>query len=254
MLPIAFLLAASGCKVVDAPDNLEELMVFGFEHFEDDERLLVDMLTELRPLVDEQLDALAEGYRIDTLSTETLEEAGIPAPEVADILGAMGQADYRHDLASVLFGVTLPNKDEVYDQFVAYEVVEDTDLDCFLGGSCDTYAATISQTVDVAILGESTQDIDQVWRRLHTEDGQPFIVSRILSPAGVSFRTNIVAIDQQYQLYVLYPQGEGTRRVEAFWVEGRVIGLDIPDSVAVDNFARSMGDQAERVDTFLDSQ
>ncbi|TNE87590.1 MAG: hypothetical protein EP330_18000 [Deltaproteobacteria bacterium] len=253
-LPVVALVGLAACKVVDAPDNLEELMVFGFEHFEDDNAILADMFEELVPLVDAQTEALGEGYRINTLSTENLEDAGIPAPNVDDIMGAMGQADYRHGMDDVLFGVTLPDKTQAYDNYVAYEVTEDTDLPCFLAADCVDYELSVSQTVDVSLLGESTQLIDQVYRRLEASDGTPFVMSRVLSPTGVDFNTNIVAIDQQYQLIVLYPQGQGTRRVEAFWVEGRVIGLDIPDSVAVDNFARSVGDQAERVDEFLDTQ
>lgn len=252
-LPL-LLLPAVACKVVDAPDNLEELMVFGFEHFEDDEAVLADMFEELVPLVEAQGEALSEGYRINTLSTEHLEDAGIDAPDVDNVMGAMGAADYTHELEDVLFGITLPNKEDAYEQYVSYTVREETDLPCFLGADCLDYAASIDQTVDVSLLGESTQSLDQVYRRLVANDGSPFVVSRVLSPGGVEFNTNIVEVDQQYQLFVLYPVDGGTRRVEAFWVEGRVIGLDIPDSMAVDNFARSVGDQVERVDAFLDTQ
>lgn len=254
LLPLLLIPAFTACKVVDAPANLEELMVFGFENFDGSERSLINMFDELVPLVDEQDGALEEGYRIDTLSTDNLEDLGIDEPDVEDIVGAMGQADYTHEMSDVLFGVTYPDKSDVFETYEQYEVLEDTDLGCFLDLDCESYDMTAAQVVQVPILGESTQDVNQLYRRLNGTDGTPFIITRVLSPEGVSFNTSIVDIPQQYQLFVLYPHDGGTRRVEAFWVEAHVIGLNVPDSVAVDNFAGSVGDQAARVDEFLDTQ
>ncbi|MCO4747062.1 MAG: hypothetical protein KC912_19860 [Proteobacteria bacterium] len=253
-LPLLLIPVLGACKVVDAPENLEEILVFGFEHFDDGDEQLSVMFEELVPLVDAQGDALAEGYRIDSLDPEHLEAVGVEAPDVENVLGAAGQADYVHGLDDVLYGVTLPNKADHYDNYESYEVTEDTDLDCFLAGDCADYTMAVTQTVKVPILGSSTQQVDQVYRRVTTPDGDEFVISRVLSPDGVDFSGTLVEIDQQFQLFVMYPEGDGLRRVEAFWVEARVIGLDVPDSMAVNNFAGSVDDQAARVDEFLDSQ
>ena len=138
------------------------------------------------------------------------------------------------------------------DNFESYTVLEDTDRQAFLDGDSSRYEMTIEQTVRIPLLGSATQVIEQVYRRVEGPEGQPWIISRVLSPAGVDFSSSIVAIDQQYNLYVIHPLPEGARRIEAFWVEARFIGVDIPDSVAVDNFASGVDDQAARVDDYLD--
>ena len=64
----------------------------------------------------------------------------------------------------------------------------------------------------------------------------------------MSFSSKIAKVHQQYALVILYPDGGVTRRVETFWVDAEIIGLDVPDSFAVDNAINSMAAQAERVD------
>ena len=251
VLPLMLTFCIS-CTVVDAPDNLEALMVFGFEHFEDEDEVLQDFVEALLPLVDNVEEELSAGYRIDSLPGQALLDVGVSDPEVDNIIGAMGSARYRHTVPEVLDAVTMDDKDVHFDNFESYTVLEDTDRQAFLDGDSSRYEMTIEQTVRIPLLGSATQVIEQVYRRVEDPEGQPWIISRVLSPAGVDFSSSIVAIDQQYNLYVIHPLPEGARRIEAFWVEARFIGVDIPDSVAVDNFASGVDDQAARVDDYLD--
>jgi hypothetical protein len=68
----------------------------------------------------------------------------------------------------------------------------------------------------------------------------------------VEFSTSIVAVDQSYAMFFVYPWNDGARRADAFWVESRVLGAEVPDSFAVSQAANAVGDQAERVDDVLD--
>ena len=108
------------CTVVDAPDNLEALMVFGFEHFEDEDEVLQDFVEALLPLIDNVEEELSAGYRIDSLPGQALLDVGVSDPEVDNIIGAMGSARYRHTVPEVLGAVTMDDKDLHFDNFESY--------------------------------------------------------------------------------------------------------------------------------------
>ena len=42
--------------------------------------------------------------------------------------------------------------------------------------------------------------------------------------------------------------------METFWVDAEMIGLTMPDNMAVNNAVKAMGDQAELIDAVLDEQ
>ncbi len=249
---LTVLLLASACTVVDAPEDIEELVVYGFEHFEDDEEHLIAVGEGLFPWVDDNFEELTDGYRVEDLSIENLENAGVEEPDIDGVLGALTSANYRNTLDAVLPILTAANKDELFEQVEEFDMTEQTDVECFLADECDTWTYTATQTVRVPLLGRSTQTWTQTLRWVHPDEGEPFIAGRSLSPTPVEFSTRIVAVDQSYAMFFVYPWNDGARRAEAFWVESRVIGADVPDSFAVSQAANAVGDQAARVDDVLD--
>jgi hypothetical protein len=254
-MPHALLVALllSGCKVVDAPDSLEELVVFGFVHFDEDASYLEAMGEKLLPAVEEHEDELAEGYYVDLLTAEDLATAGVEEPETEGIIGALGRSAYQHAMVPVVCGITWPDKDETqaYDNYLDYELIDDGNRDCFLAGECDRYDHSATQIIDVPILGESTQTMERSFRWVRPAEGEAWIASKLLSPTPVEFTTSILAVDQQYSFFALYPDGDIARRVEAFWVEARALGAELPEAFAVDMAVGEMQTQADRVDEFL---
>ena len=206
----------------------------------------------LFPWVDDNYDEMTDGWRVNNLTVEHLEAAGVEDPDLENVLGAVAAADYTHGLDDVLEILVADNKDELFEQVEMFEVLEQTDVDCFLAETCESWTYTATQTVRVPLLGRSTQTWTQTLRWVYPEDGERFVVGRSLSPEPVEFSTNIVAVDQSYAMFFIYPNGEATRRAEAFWVESRVIGADVPDTFAVSQAANQIVNQAERVDEVID--
>lgn len=256
MRPTIWFLPAllGGCHAVQAPETIEELVVFGFQHFEDkDEQALVDMEANLSPLVVDNIDQMTEGYAVNQLTAEDLADAGVEDVDVTEIIGAMGAIDYRHDLDAILDPMTHEHKDELFpDNWIVYDVLEQTDRACFLAHECDTYDFVVNQTAKVPALGEATQTLDQSLRWVHREDGTAFIVWRTLAPEPIEFTSNLMAVHQQYALVVIAPNGSVARRIESFWVDAEFIGMDVPEYSAVNNAVKQMGIQADRIDDFLD--
>ena len=245
-------LAYPGCKVVEAPDTIEELVVFGFEHFADDAEYLEAMGTNLFPLIEEELEGLDTGFHVDSLEASHLEAAGVEAADVTAIIGALGAVEYQHDLDEVLCAVTYEEKMEIFNHFVEYNVVRQTDVDCFLEHTCDSFTVTYYQIVTVTLLGDSTQTVTRTFRWVEAEDGSFYVVSRGLSPDPVEFNTTIMEVDQQYDLSILQPVDGEIRRTDAFWVEARFLGADLPEYFVVDTAVDTMRDHAETIDTFID--
>jgi hypothetical protein len=255
MRTMLLVLALSGCKVVDAPETLEELVVFGFENYEDDGRMR-DTHAQLVPLVDANHEDLSDGYRVDQLTADNLANAGVEGVDVTEILGAMGVVDYTHDLDTVLEVISAEDKADRFENLLAYEVTETTDRECFLARECDTLEQTVDETADVTLLGEATRTYTMSYRWIVPEDeDEAVLYIRTLSPEEMVFTGSAIdaQVHQQYAFVALYPEGDVARRVEAFWVDFEVLGADIPDTFAVDNAVNGMASQAERVDEWIDA-
>jgi hypothetical protein len=243
IIPLLPLLLA-GCRVVDAPDAIEELVVYGFVHFDDDVDYLEAMGDKLFPAVAEHEDELAEGYFVDLLTAADLELAGVQDAETEGIIGALGSSNYTNG----------PDKADTvaFESYLEYTLEDDGNLDCFLARECDRYDTTATQRVTASILGEATQTFSRSFRWVEPRDTDPYVVSRLLAPEPIAFDSEILAVDQQYSLVVLYPDGQATRRLETFWVEARALGFELPEAFAVSNAVSTMQNQADEIDAFID--
>lgn len=252
-LALALLLASAGCVVVDAPETLEELVVFGFVHFDEDEAFLRATGDNLIPLAEEHLDELRDGYYVDLLDADDLGAAGVEAPDVTGIIGALGAADYRHSVRDVTWVVTREDKAELFDTVVSYSILEEEgDRDCFLDGHCRRYSVTATEVNTIPILGqaETTQYRQYRWVRL--SDGRQVIFSRGINPDGVELSSDILEVDQQYSFYCSYPAPEDARRLDALWVDARFLGAELPEAFAVDQAVSEMQAGADRTSDVLD--
>ncbi len=247
----ALALGPTGC-VVDAPTDMEELVTFGFSHFDDEPRFLRAMGDGLIPQVDEQFDDITGGWRVDNLTTDHLLAAGVDVGDELHILGAMGGADYRHTLDEVLPVIVHPDKAELFDTYIEYEVSEETDRACFLARECDRYRFAFEQRTEASLLGEATSEGVRQYRWIEPDDGEAYVVGRSLLPEPISFTTDLMEVFQQYDLVVLYPHDGAVRRSETFWVDALLNDDDIPDYFAVEAAASQMRQQAEKIDDYLD--
>ena len=251
LTPLAFALLFTGCKVVDAPKTLEAMMVYGFENV-DSEPEIQTVADELPSLVKRNLEAIEEGYRVNSLRPKNLRTVGVDPGDVEEIVGALGRIEYINDLPDVLDAISHQHKDWVVDNTTFYEVLEETDRACFLKKDCATYSMTAEQVTKQPVIGNLTQTLSQdfIWVE---HNGQDAIASRVLAPDPVDVSSGIVAVDQQYAFYLVRQlPGGGCERTEAIWAEARVLGAGLPDSVMLDQAINGMSKQAEKIDAWID--
>lgn len=246
--------ALQGCKVVDAPDSLEEVMVYAFTNYDESDSYLEAAEENLLALVATQEAELATGYRVNDLTAENLAAAGVDAGDLEGIIGAMGLVDYTSAIDDVVEAVSATNKSERWpDNFDTFEVTDSSDRPCFLAGDCDRLDQTVHEVANlVAPVNSAERTYDVSFRWIQAADQPQAVFIRQLSPDPVNVGWDAMAIHQQYSLVMLWQDGNATRRVEAFWVDAEFIGIDIPDTFAVDSAVSQMGKQAENVDNWID--
>lgn len=250
---LLLLAALSGCKVIDAPDAIEQLVVFGFVHYEEDgyPEATADKLV---PEAEEEDAALREGYLVDSLTSADLVDAGVEgAVETGEIIGVLGAVDYHHALGDVLSFLTRHDKASDDEDTLVYEVERETDRDCFLAGDCETMEQVIFETVQVPVVGEASRTYTQQYRWVEQKGADPLVMIRSLTPEPMAFSSNLISVSQQYAFILLVPAQGGVRRVETFWVDAQFLGVDVPASYAVNNAIKTMNEQAGQVDAGLDA-
>lgn len=249
---MVLLFLSLGCKPIEAPQNLEELVVFGFVHHQEDGYPEATS-EELLPLANQKFEDLQDGYSVHSLTSTDLEEAGMVSPDATDIIGALGGVNYTHSVDEVLSILTRGDKEDLYDDTPVYDLNDTTDIDCFLARECETLEQEITEATEVAILGLSTRTFTQQYRWVEPEGMEPMVLIRTLCPEGVSFDVDWLVVFQQYAFIALYPHEGGARRIETFWVDAEFIGMDVPESTAVNNAVGQMAAQAEDVDALIDA-
>ena len=249
------LLGLFACKVTDAPEDVEDLVVYAFDHTDDSNRFRTASGDGLVPVIDEQFDAMLEGYAVHSLTADDIRGVGVELPEdeELDIVGAASTVDMVSELDPVADVLCDDNLEDVFSATIEYDVNEEIgDRDCFLSHECDGYDIVGTRVTDLGLLGEGTQDFESAFRWVALSDGRTGLFIRQLSPDDTVLGNDIVKIHSNYSFAFLYPKTDGgLRRMEAQWIDAEVVGADIPETFALDIAVRTMANRANELDVFL---
>ena len=251
MTTLLFFPLLAGCSTIEAPDNLESLVVFGFVHVTDDEEYGRTFDEGVRPLLDLHAEDLDVGVKVDALSAEDLSGAGVEDPDEQSIIGVSAANHYRADVAGLAEVLTRPDLQNVYEMTVGYELIRESDRECFLDQSCDLYTQEAVRINDLGFFGTSSQTFTKQFRWIETADGERILLLRTLSPQPVDVSRDIFKIHQQYDFSLFTPHEGGTRRLENFWVDADVVGMDVPDTFALDQAVKAMKNTRDELDAIV---
>ncbi len=251
-LAMSALLLGGGCKALpDAPEALDDLASFLYEHVmdDDDDYLLAGInnlntwlaadfvpTEELDGDFDTNFDATAGGYAVTNLTVEAVKSLDGVERNLDDLLGAavgydmdltveqINEAFIGEDMKEVL-----PGRYQSYVRTFANE----TDRDCFLEKRCDRLEFDISVTVDYPLSLTVEADSRVHYRRVNMDDDTDVVLQRtwMLEP-GVSSR-DWIEIEQQYYLSAHLVRGSGARRVDVTWVKAFLGDTPVPVDMAL---------------------
>lgn len=254
------LLLLTGCVVVDAPEDFEDMVAYGFANFDGGEEYTRALSEKLIPYVVDNVEPLEEGYRVTALGVDELGAAGVEVTEdmlestdTGDVVGIIGAAStvyYGTDLDGAAWIVTFPDKELMIENMQAYDFVDSTDLQCFLDKTCDSFEASVEETTEVVVIGVTTRRFTLEARRTYLEDGTEVITARTLAPEPSEIEADWLQVHQQYGYSFLFESEAGVRRIEGFWVDADVIGMDVPDYFAVEQAVGAMAKSAEEMEAY----
>ncbi len=234
--------------VTVAPDDIDAMTGFGFQHLPGDrDRPLESLGEKLQPWIEDNFTSAEEGFQVLPLGAEELAAWDVEVGEETAVLGAMVGLDYRSDLDQVLLGMTWPDQSEIFSSFLEFERQELEDRACFLSGECDTHSVIDEVLFDVGAL-EITSRYTATTRYRHIESDKGRAVGwGFVTPDPVEFNVDYLVVNQQYGFSWLYPNASGgTRRVHAVWVEAELVDVDLPEdfqlSMAIQGMVRSAGE------------
>mgnify|MGYP001826986567 CR=1 FL=1 len=187
-----------------------------------------------------------------TATMDPSDHYGPKGAKVGKLWDAMGLIPYRNPVDPVMEIVTSHEKDALFDHITEYSAEDIGDRACFLGHECDVLGQEVFETVQIAVLGTSERHYTHTIHWIDHETYGRSVAIRSLSPHPVEFSSNLARVNQQYGLVYIIPDGDGARRVEAFWADAEVIGIDVPDRFAVDTAVNRMSDTAEDIDDLID--
>ena len=238
--------------MVDAPDSLADLLVFGFVNFEQPAEYPQATAEGILPQTDTFATELEDGYRITPLNQEDLESARLNGTIEAEIVGMSAEVGMTSSLSDFARAWSNPHMEEVLSTTLSFAVgKEDGDLDCFVDRRCETYGFDAHREVDLTIFGTATQDFRREFRWTSLESGTPVLTVRETIPTETTMTSPVLVIHQEY-VYTMLFDDDGTQRLDAYWIDAEVIGADIPDSFALDFAVKGMKKAAEDVDLWVD--
>jgi hypothetical protein len=250
LIPVLLLL---GCPPpVQAPENIEDMMNFGFIYFDDKPTYIHSLNDNLMPFLRENADQAADGWSVHSLSTEDLEAAGVEDKDVSNIIGAAAMATYHLDLDTTARGVTWPDKTETIDTVLEFRVLEESeDRACFLSKECTRYDVVAEQRTQLPLSIVATQTYTTQYRWILSYENLEILLIRGLTPDGIAFDSDIIEVLQQYSFAVIFQEGKVTRRMEAFWVDGRLLGSSVQEGYAVNQAINTMHRNAGQIEDFF---
>lgn len=223
MLP--FLLA---CAPPAAPERFEDMMGFGFEHLGDqDPRPLEDLAVKLRDWLEANFDDLADGYAISPLTEANLVGAGVDASVEEGIVGVVAGVRMAVSLDRVAHGLAWDDQQDIFSSYLAFERATAHDPLCFEAGDCLVLDTVDTVTADVGLGITYDTEYDLGYRWIELDDGSPTVFRRMSGPDPVEFNKDFLAVHQQYGFSFFYENEDGqTRRIQAIWADGEVVGGD----------------------------
>ena len=257
MLKAGFISAGAllcvACRPPEAPETLDDLASYLFEHtWDEDERYLQPGLSNLEAWLEEHFEETSEGYEVTNISAEAVASVALEDRDLTDLIGA-----------AVGYDVALP-ADQVVDlmlyedpvamfpgDYDAYEREFLKNEECFRDRSCSTTELYVSVVANypLNITGRSDTHMQYHWVEL--ESGWA-TVQRSWTRWEPDISVDWLRVIQQYYLAVTLPKDEAsTRRLEAMWLQAEILSADIPDSMALNMTIDTMAKTGEQLEAYV---
>lgn len=236
-----------GCRPPEAPETLDELASFLFEHtWDEDETYLEPGLENLLVWLDAHFEETSEGYEVTNITPAAVASVTGEERDLEGLLGAAVGYDVGFPPEDVVDVMVFHDPLEVYPgEYESYTREYLSDTGCFQDRSCATleFYVHLVANYPMGITGESDTHVQYHWVEL--EDG-PAAIYRNWTRWTPNISVDWLQVEQQYYLSATLPKKDGTtRRIEAMWLQAELVNTSIPEAMAlnmtIDTMAKTGG-------------
>jgi hypothetical protein len=239
----------------EAPDKLEDLCTYVFTHFDDDDpEELQAGLDNLDAWLSkgDNLAQTVEGYQITNLDKEAIQGIDTSTQKVSGLVGAAVANEHEWSLKQMSIATVTADWAEVVPKnYDVYERTFHKDKSCFPSKDCERIAATAYGEAKFAGLIQVVTRNRIQFRWVETEELGWVLLHRswLTEPAEVSLDS--IQVNAQYFLAMTLPDGGGTTRVQATWMDSDYGALPVTEDGAKREIVKSMSNQGEAIDEWL---
>lgn len=233
LIPIALSLIA--CQPPQAPEELDDIMSYLFEHHPDRSKRALTAGTEnLNNWLESHKDETWDGFQISALSQEAVDELDDRERDLSDLIGVAVGYDIDYSVEEVIDVILFADPLEFNQgDIVEYKrtIVEGTE-ECFAAKECDRLAYMTEALGNYPLGLEVRSKTMNQYRWITTDFGDAAIQRTwMMEPAESNWDS--INLDQQYYITAAMPIETGMRRVEAGWVVMALGDLPVPEGIAM---------------------
>ena len=237
------------CSPPQAPETIEEMVVYGFVHFDEPDHLEA-LSVELRDYLDAHAGEV-DGWQVASLDTAALQAAEVDAPPIEAILGAAIAYDYQVDLVLLAEALTHPEQEEIFSSYIDFEALDESvDRGCFVEGRCPLYRAVHQVHSEVVFNVQMWTSYEVQLQWFEDSSGQRWLFTRYLGPEPVEFSVDWLVARQQYSFSAAYLHDGRARRVMSTWVDGEILSDDMPEAALLNLAIMTMNQTAADIDAW----
>jgi hypothetical protein len=246
-------LSLIACRPPQAPETLDDLSSFLYEHtWDDDEEYLLVGLTNLEVWLQGHMSELGE---VTNLSQEAVSSLEGDDRDVTGLIGAAVGYDVEFPVEDIILAVTYDDPTTMYPEL--YDYYDRTFIqgeDCFATRECNHIEFDVhsKQYLPLGIELEATFRTQYHW--VETEFGLA-AVQRVWTREPPIINKDWLTVDQEYFLSVTMPLANGrSRRVASMWVIAEMGNLDVPEGMALSITIDSMLETQDHLNEYLGSK
>ena len=257
---LAALALATGCRhLPEAPQELDELCGYLFEHANDEPDLLTleAGAVNLDAWLDTSIAATSEGYSVNTLSDDAVNSLNDGERSLDGVKGAAVGYTSANDAETLMSTLVSASPQDMYpDEYLSFERTWDGDPDCFASGECQSLAAESFSTLSLPAGIEAQVDSMVQYRWVDTEDFGRVAIQRTWMREPPTLNVDWLSVDQQYYVWMFIPNNDvaGSRSIQATWMVASFLGTEPPEDFVLKTVVGSMQGNSTGLDDYIAAQ
>ncbi len=252
------MLLGAGCKKLpEAPQTLDELCGYMFEHADDDPSTgaLEAATINLDAWLDTNIDqTTTTGYAVNTLSDDAVNALNDGTRSLDGVRGAAVGFTSTVAINDLMVANVATNPMDIQPTtYVTSTRTFNGDEQCFIDGDCLSLEAETFSTINLAL--GVTADVNSMvqWRWVDTSDFGRVAIERTWMRVPATLNVTYLTVDQQYYTWMFIPNNDagGSRSIQATWMVATLGSAAPPENVVLGIVVNSMTNGAQALDDFV---